>query len=97
MGTELAETVSRNIRLAREKLGLSQEELAARAEVTTRYVSMLETRSKNVTLATVERIAAALEMTPCDLLCPGRKARQSRKDEIASVIDILKRVQKGKR
>jgi len=47
---------------------MSQEEFADALEIHRTYVGGLERGERNVTLKTVERIAYALGMDPCDLL-----------------------------
>jgi len=59
---------ARNVRAEREKLGLSQEDLAERAGVHRTYVGMIERREKNVTIYNIERIANALRMKASILL-----------------------------
>ena len=51
------------VREQRLSLGLSQEELAARAGVHRTYVGMIERAEKNITLANIEKIAKALEIS----------------------------------
>lgn len=48
------------VRLERVKQGLSQEELAARANVHRTYIGMVERGEKNITLTTIKKIADAL-------------------------------------
>lgn len=50
------------LRWARVKLGLSQAELAKRVGVTRQQVSLLESPDANLTLATLAKVAAALNM-----------------------------------
>ncbi|MCS3806670.1 transcriptional regulator with XRE-family HTH domain [Chromobacterium alkanivorans] len=57
-----------NVRRRRLELGLSQEELAEQAGVHRTYVGMLERGEKNVTIYNIERIAAALNVSPASLL-----------------------------
>ncbi|MEN3813590.1 helix-turn-helix transcriptional regulator [Chromobacterium piscinae] len=57
-----------NVRRRRLALGLSQEELAEQAGVHRTYVGMLERGEKNVTIYNIERIAAALNVSPASLL-----------------------------
>ena len=52
------------LREKREKLGLSQEEFAARAGVDRTYVSILERGLKSPTLETLEKICEALGTLP---------------------------------
>ena len=51
------------IRKERLSLGLSQEELAARAGVHRTYVGMIERAEKNITLTNIEKIAEALKLS----------------------------------
>lgn len=50
------------VRELRLSLGLSQEELAARAGVHRTYVGMVERAEKNITLENIEKLANALEI-----------------------------------
>jgi transcriptional regulator with XRE-family HTH domain len=50
------------VREQRLSLGLSQEELAARAGVHRTYIGMIERAEKNITLENIEKIATALEI-----------------------------------
>lgn len=69
--------ISKNIKARRKQLRLTQDQLAKKAKRTIRYISILETSpEKNVTLDTLESIAAALDCEVFDLLQPaGRKKR----------------------
>ena len=50
------------VREQRLKQGLSQEELAAKAEVHRTYIGMIERAEKNITLQNIAKIAKALEI-----------------------------------
>ena len=52
--------VGRNVRRARIEMGLTQEELAARAGTSQFYVSSLEAGRRNPTLETVHALATGL-------------------------------------
>ncbi|MFH1260181.1 MAG: helix-turn-helix transcriptional regulator [Elusimicrobiota bacterium] len=54
------------VREKRLKLGLSQEELAARAGVHRTYVGMIERAEKNITLLNIEKILKALKINIAD-------------------------------
>ena len=56
------------VRKQRLSLGLSQEELAARAGVHRTYVGMIERAEKNITLENIEKIAKALEISLDELM-----------------------------
>lgn len=60
--------LGREIRLAREAAGLTQEELADRAGVHRTYVSLLERDKKSPTIAMLFRLCAALGLRPSTLL-----------------------------
>lgn len=51
------------VRERRTTLGLSQEELAARAGVHRTYIGMIERAEKNITLQNIEKVAKALEIS----------------------------------
>ncbi|HEX3628175.1 MAG TPA: helix-turn-helix transcriptional regulator, partial [Verrucomicrobiae bacterium] len=51
------------IRLYRDKLGISQEELAGRAGLHRTYISDVERGARNVSLESIHRLAEALEVT----------------------------------
>ncbi len=52
----------------RNKLGISQEELAARSGLHRTYIGDIERGKRNVSLENILRLATALETTPSDLL-----------------------------
>lgn len=54
------------VRDERTKLGISQEELAARAGVHRTYIGMIERAEKNITLENVERVCKALDLSISD-------------------------------
>ena len=62
--------VGERIRLAREAMELSQQELAARAAVEQRQVSYIERGALNARWDTYSKIAAALGSTVHDLTAP---------------------------
>ena len=51
------------IRLHRDKLGISQEELAGRAGLHRTYISDVERGARNVSLESIHRLAEALEVS----------------------------------
>ncbi len=66
------------VREFRLRLGISQEELADRAQLDRTYVSSLERGHRNVALENICRLAVALEVDPGSLLSglpsPGRRS-----------------------
>ena len=57
----------KKVREHRLSLGLSQEELAERAEVHRTYIGMIERAEKNITLVSIEKVARALDIKIRDL------------------------------
>ena len=68
---ELLATLSKNMRDAREAKHLSQESLAERSDLHRTYVGSVERGERNVSLSTLETLAAALGVEPADLLRKG--------------------------
>jgi transcriptional regulator with XRE-family HTH domain len=56
------------VKVRREELGLTQEDLADRADIHRTYLSDIERGSRNVSLIVIERIAAAQSLSVADLL-----------------------------
>jgi len=55
------------VKMRREELGLTQEDLADKAGIHRTYLSDIERGSRNVGMINLERIAAALVMSLSDL------------------------------
>ena len=69
MKTSLKIIVGRRIREARNKLNLTQQELAEQADVDYKYLQRIEGKTpQNLKLETIERIATALKISPAKLL-----------------------------
>jgi transcriptional regulator with XRE-family HTH domain len=65
---DLQRAVGRNLRKRRETLGYSQEAFAEELGYHRTYVGGLERGERNLSLRSVERIAARIDMSPIDLL-----------------------------
>lgn len=66
----MREVLARNLRRYRAERGLSQEELAHRADIDRTYVSSLERMQYGASIDVVESLAAVLEVPPHKLLTP---------------------------
>ncbi|QEL16857.1 helix-turn-helix domain-containing protein [Limnoglobus roseus] len=55
------------VKVRREALGLTQEDLAAAAGIHRTYLSDVERGTRNLSLINVERLAAALQVTMAEL------------------------------
>jgi transcriptional regulator with XRE-family HTH domain len=62
------ELIGNNIRILRQKSGLSQEQLALQSGMNTSYIGQIERGEKNPTVRTLEKIAATLEVAFIDLI-----------------------------
>jgi len=71
--SRLIKTFAANVRSHRTALGWSQEHLADVAGLHRAYVGAIERCEKNITFATLEKIAAALDTDPVQLLYPSAR------------------------
>lgn len=55
------------VKAVRKNQGLSQEELAAKADLHRTYIGMIERGEKNITLLNILKVARALNVFPSDL------------------------------
>ena len=65
---DMRRLVGHNVRAARLKAKLSQEQLSERSGFTQQYLSGLERGQRNPTIVSLYEIAQALGTTPIDLL-----------------------------
>lgn len=59
-----------NLRKARTRIGISQEELGDRCELHRTEISLLERAGREPRLSTIAKLAGALDTTPAEL-CEG--------------------------
>jgi transcriptional regulator with XRE-family HTH domain len=78
MQSVLVKLVASNVRRLRAARGWSQEDLADHCGLHRTYVGAIERSERNLTLATLERLAAALEVEPTELLSEPRRGRPPR-------------------
>ena len=55
--------VGKRIKDLRNKLGISQEELAFRSDIHRTYIASLEVGKRNVSIETLEKVVKALEVS----------------------------------
>jgi transcriptional regulator with XRE-family HTH domain len=65
---EVLRRFGKRVRAKRDELGISQEELADRADLDRTYVGGVERGERNVSLINIHRLARALGLAPRDLL-----------------------------
>jgi transcriptional regulator with XRE-family HTH domain len=68
----LREVVARNLRRLRQAKGLSQEELADRADINRNYVGMLEREQHAATIDMLEKLAEVLDADPVEFFKRGK-------------------------
>ncbi len=73
----------------RFRLGISQEELADRADLHRTYIASVEGGSRNITLKSIEKLARALEVSIPELLASSGQPASRRPAPLGKVVDIL--------
>jgi transcriptional regulator with XRE-family HTH domain len=68
MDDKLSAIVGNNIKKYRKRLNISQEELAERAGLHRTYIGGVERGERNITLDSLQVIAAALNVAPVELI-----------------------------
>ncbi|MDR0456046.1 MAG: helix-turn-helix domain-containing protein [Treponema sp.] len=63
----IKEVLAKNLKINRLKLGLTQEKLAEKAEISTHYLAMVELAHKFPSANMLECLATALEIEPHEL------------------------------
>jgi transcriptional regulator with XRE-family HTH domain len=71
--SECEALVRLNVRRLRLQAEWSQEELAARADVTRTYIGYLESRGRNISVRILCKLAEGLEVDPRELLRPQQE------------------------
>jgi transcriptional regulator with XRE-family HTH domain len=77
--TDFKEILRKNIKNNREALGLTQQELADQTGYQVSYISRIERKACNLTIEVISQFAAALSVSPADLLT-ANKFIKSKKD-----------------
>lgn len=65
---QLRQVFARNVRLARNAAGVSQEELASQAAISQTYLSQVESATRAVSIDVIERLASALKISVSELM-----------------------------
>lgn len=68
MDSPLRQAIAKSLRQERSLRGISQEELADICGLHRTYIGGIERCERNITIATLERIATALSVNPVELL-----------------------------
>ncbi|RUU88371.1 XRE family transcriptional regulator [Mesorhizobium sp. M7A.F.Ca.MR.176.00.0.0] len=70
---DLKEVMAINMHRLRHEQDLTQEELAARADLSMRYVGSIERARVSASVSVLGRLAEAFSIDPCELIKPSRK------------------------
>ena len=73
MPDEVPRAIGRRVRALRTELGISQEELAARASLHRNYVGSVERGERDIGIVALTRLATALRISLADFFAPFRK------------------------
>ena len=65
---EILKELAGKIKLKRQQLGLTQEELAEKSGFHVNYIGGIERATRNLSIESLIRIAKALEISPKDLI-----------------------------
>lgn len=65
---DITATLAKNIKSHRNKLGLTQEELARKSGIHRSHLANIERQAVSPSLKTIEALAQALDVTASDLL-----------------------------
>ena len=63
---DIREKVGKRVRELRNKLGISQEELADMVELDRTYITSVECGRRNISIINIEKLAKALNVTLAD-------------------------------
>jgi XRE family transcriptional regulator, regulator of sulfur utilization len=88
--SDLPKIIGKRIRNYRKEKGMSQEELAHKANLHTTYIGQLERGEKNATLESVEKVANALEISLEDLF---RSVHPHSNSQMYTLTQIVTRLQ----
>jgi len=69
--TTLREVFARNVRLVRVSKEMSQEAMAAEAQLDRTFIGSLERGERNISIDNIERLAKAIDTLPHELLDPA--------------------------
>lgn len=88
MRTDIYSILGASVRAYRAKLGWSQEELGERAGLHPSYVGQIERGTKKISLATLNKLSAALKVRMADLLreTPPVKGRGTWENRILGIV-----------
>ncbi|MDR2588744.1 MAG: helix-turn-helix transcriptional regulator [Spirochaetales bacterium] len=92
----IREILAKNIKENRRKLGITQSELAERADISTNFVAMIELKRKFPAPETLDKLAAALNIeTPELFFTPASAEAALRRLHEAILGDVERAISEG--
>ena len=75
---DLNKLVGINVLRARQEMKLTQEELAHRAGLSTRYIGAIERATVSVSITVLGQVATALQLDPAELLRDWQRPQKTK-------------------
>ncbi len=69
---DLKDILATNVRLMRQARDITQEELASRTGISSRYVGSIERGRVSASVSVLGKLATAFGTSPCDLITPRK-------------------------
>jgi transcriptional regulator with XRE-family HTH domain len=88
----IRETLAKNLKEKRRKLGITQPMLAERADLSTHYLAMIEVARKFPAADVLERLASALGVAPHELFSAPPSPEAAMEKLQQAILDNLDRV-----
>ena len=88
----IKDVLAKNLKINRLRLGLTQEQLAEKADISPHYFAMIELAKKFPSASMLERIAKALEIEPHELFYMPSTAENALKCLQVTVTSDIKKI-----
>jgi transcriptional regulator with XRE-family HTH domain len=88
----IKEVLAKNLKINRLKLGLTQEKLADKADISTHYLAMVELAHKFPSANMLERLATALEIDAHELFLMPSDTENALERLQESIVDNIEQV-----
>jgi len=88
---KIREILAKNMKIHRQKLGITQPELAERANISTNFIGMIEQKRKFPAPEMLERIAVALEIETFELFTTSASPQEELRKLHREILEDLDR------
>lgn len=82
---DLKEAMAINLRRERHAREMTQEELADRAGLSSRYLGSIERGAVSASVTVLGQLAKALRVNPCELIAQPQPRKSSRSSEVRNM------------